>query len=142
GEHLVDEHAGVEALAEQTAIVIGEAGDDRLDLVARNEVRQLVGRQQALWSRLAQGCLAYTRRFEQSVGHTFFVRLAPQVVDFPEQNRKNSLRDIGGSMLKRIVALAVFGGALAFGQAALAQPFAEGYRKCEKCHEAEVEVWK
>src|SRR4051812_36774396 len=25
---------------------------------------------------------------------------------------------------------------------ALAQPFAEGYRKCEKCHEAEVEVWK
>ena len=44
-------------------------------------------------------------------------------------------------MRNRILALAVFGGALAFGQA-VAQPFAEGYRKCEKCHEAEVEVWK
>src|SRR5688572_19615836 len=31
--------------------------------------------------------------------------------------------------------------ALASGPAAAA-PFAEGFRKCEKCHEAEVEVWK
>jgi hypothetical protein len=28
------------------------------------------------------------------------------------------------------------------GGAAMAAPYAEGYRKCEKCHEAEVEVWK
>jgi len=44
-------------------------------------------------------------------------------------------------MQARGIALA----ALAFGfwaGAAMAQPFAEGYRKCEKCHEAEVEVWK
>lgn len=37
--------------------------------------------------------------------------------------------------------LALLGVCLAAGPAAAA-PFAEGYRKCEKCHEAEVEVWK
>jgi len=37
--------------------------------------------------------------------------------------------------------LAALGMALAAGSVS-AQPFAEGYRKCEKCHEAEVEVWK
>lgn len=45
-------------------------------------------------------------------------------------------------MLHRVfVPLLALAGALAFGPVS-AQHFAEGYRKCEKCHEAETEVWK
>src|SRR5882724_868353 len=44
-------------------------------------------------------------------------------------------------MSGRASALAVLAIAFAGGGAA-AVPYAEGYRKCEKCHEAEVEVWK
>jgi hypothetical protein len=40
-----------------------------------------------------------------------------------------------------LAVLALLGAAVASGQVG-AQSFAEGYRKCEKCHEAEVEVWK
>lgn len=42
---------------------------------------------------------------------------------------------------KTIAVLALLGVVLAAGPAAAA-PFAEGFRKCEKCHEAEVEVWR
>ena len=42
----------------------------------------------------------------------------------------------GRALALAFLALAVAGGA------AMAAPYAEGYRKCEKCHEAEVEVWK
>lgn len=41
----------------------------------------------------------------------------------------------------RALALVLSALALSAGGAAAA-PYAEGYRKCEKCHEAEVEVWK
>src|SRR5437870_7904207 len=44
-------------------------------------------------------------------------------------------------MSGRALALAFLAFAVA-GGGAVAAPFAEGYRKCEKCHEAEVEVWK
>jgi len=44
-------------------------------------------------------------------------------------------------MSGRALALAFLAFAFA-GGGAVAAPFAEGYRKCEKCHEAEVEVWK
>ena len=44
-------------------------------------------------------------------------------------------------MSGRALALAFLAFAFASG-GAVAAPFAEGYRKCEKCHEAEVEVWK
>lgn len=44
-------------------------------------------------------------------------------------------------MSGRALALAVLAIACVSGGAAAA-PYAEGYRKCEKCHEAEVEVWK
>jgi hypothetical protein len=40
-----------------------------------------------------------------------------------------------------VAIVALLGAALAAPGAA-AQPFAEGYRKCEKCHEAEVAVWR
>jgi hypothetical protein len=40
-----------------------------------------------------------------------------------------------------VSALALLAVVCAVGPVAAA-PFAEGYRKCEKCHEAEVEVWK
>jgi cytochrome c554/c'-like protein len=44
-------------------------------------------------------------------------------------------------MPQRALLLAFIFASLAVGEAAAA-PFAEGFRKCEKCHEAEVEVWK
>ena len=44
-------------------------------------------------------------------------------------------------MLIRAVLALLFYAVLSTG-GAVAQPFNEGYRKCEKCHEAEVEVWK
>ncbi len=44
-------------------------------------------------------------------------------------------------MTGRVLMLALLVAGLACGEANAA-PFAEGYRKCEKCHEAEVEVWK
>lgn len=45
------------------------------------------------------------------------------------------------SRTRAIGGLALLAGAVVAGPAA-AQSFAEGYRKCEKCHEAETEVWK
>lgn len=42
---------------------------------------------------------------------------------------------------KTVAGLALLGAILAAGPVAAA-PFAEGYRKCEKCHEAEVAVWR
>jgi cytochrome c554/c'-like protein len=44
-------------------------------------------------------------------------------------------------MAGRAFALGVLAFAVSAG-GALAAPYAEGYRKCEKCHEAEVDVWK
>jgi len=44
-------------------------------------------------------------------------------------------------MPHRNLLIAFLWAGLAVGEAAAA-PFAEGFRKCEKCHEAEVEVWK
>jgi hypothetical protein len=41
----------------------------------------------------------------------------------------------------KLCAAMLLGAAVAMGPA-VAAPFAEGYRKCEKCHEAETEVWK
>lgn len=38
--------------------------------------------------------------------------------------------------------LALAGALLSLAQGASAQPFNEGFRKCEKCHESEVDVWK
>ena len=44
-------------------------------------------------------------------------------------------------MPHRNLLIAFLCASLAVGEAAAA-PFAEGFRKCEKCHEAEAEVWK
>ncbi len=44
-------------------------------------------------------------------------------------------------MPHRNLLIALLWAGLAAGEATAA-PFAEGFRKCEKCHEAEVEVWK
>ncbi len=45
-------------------------------------------------------------------------------------------------MNKAAALFAALAFAAATAPAALAEPYAEGYRKCEKCHEAEVDVWK
>ena len=52
--------------------------------------------------------------------------------------RANPTRGTGKTMLR--IAAIVF--ALGLVSPAFAQSFNEGYRKCEKCHEAEVDVWK
>lgn len=43
-------------------------------------------------------------------------------------------------VIRAVLALLLYAG-LSIG-GVVAQPFNEGYRKCEKCHEAEVDVWK
>jgi hypothetical protein len=45
--HLADEHLGVEALAHQAAVVIGESGDHGLDLAFLHPGAQLFQRQHA-----------------------------------------------------------------------------------------------
>lgn len=45
-------------------------------------------------------------------------------------------------MLERAFLLSVFLLGLSTGGSAFAAPFSEGFRKCQECHEGEVEVWK
>ena len=40
-DHAVDEHLGIEPLAEEPAVVVGEADDDRFDLALLDELREL-----------------------------------------------------------------------------------------------------
>src|SRR5438067_396750 len=64
------------------------------------------------------------------------------VKNFRRKNNTLFNARVGGKhMSGRAFALAFLALAVA-GGAAMAAPYAEGYRKCEKCHEAEVEVWK